>query len=66
MRKIAIWGVLALMALALAAVPALAVTNFENGPSGAHYRKGFSEPTCTPSPALRSPVPERKSPGWAT
>ena len=47
MRKIGIIAVLALMALALAAVPALAVTNFDNAPSGAHYRKGSAEPVCT-------------------
>src|SRR5215211_6594978 len=51
MRKIAIWGVLALLALALAAVPALAATNFNNAPSGAHYRQGSVEPVCTTSTA---------------
>ena len=49
MRKIGIIAVLSLMALALAAVPALAVTNFDNAPSGAHYRKGSAEPVCTTS-----------------
>ena len=47
MRKIGIIAVLSLMALALAAVPALAVTDFDNAPSGAHYRQGFAEPVCT-------------------
>jgi hypothetical protein len=47
MRKIGIIAVLSLMALALAAVPALAVTNFANAPSGAHYRQGSAEPICT-------------------
>jgi len=47
MRKIGIIAVLSLLALALAAVPALAVTNFDNAPSGAHYRKGSAEPVCT-------------------
>jgi hypothetical protein len=47
MRKFGIIAVAALMAIALAAVPALAVTNFDNAPSGAHYRQGFSEPVCT-------------------
>jgi hypothetical protein len=47
MRKIGIIAVLSLMALALAAVPALAVTNFNNAPSGAHYRQGSAEPVCT-------------------
>ena len=47
MRKIGIIAVLSLMALALAAVPALAVTNFDNAPSGAHYRQGSVEPVCT-------------------
>lgn len=47
MRKIGIIAVLSLMALAIAAVPALATTNFNNAPSGAHYRNGFAEPVCT-------------------
>lgn len=46
MRKLGIIAVLSLMALALAAVPALAATNFNNAPSGAHYRNGFAEPVC--------------------
>jgi len=49
MRKIGIIAVLSLMALALAAVPALARTNFANAPQGAHYAKGYSEPVCTVS-----------------
>ncbi|HEX5700723.1 MAG TPA: hypothetical protein VFX77_08750, partial [Rubrobacter sp.] len=49
MRKIGIIAVLSLMALALAAVPALAVTNFDNAPSGAHYRNRSAEPVCTTS-----------------
>jgi hypothetical protein len=47
LRKIGIIAVLSLMAVALAAVPALAATNFNNAPSGAHYRNGFAEPVCT-------------------
>jgi hypothetical protein len=47
MRKIGIIAVLSLMALAVAAVPALAATNFNNAPSGAHYRNGFGEPVCS-------------------
>ena len=47
LRKFGIIAVLSLLALALAAVPALAVTNFDNAPSGAHYRKGYAEPVCT-------------------
>lgn len=54
MRKIGIIAVLALMALALAAVPALAVTNFDNAPSGAHYRQGFAEPVCTVNEATNT------------
>ena len=49
MRKVGIIAVLSLMALALAAVPALAATNFNNAPSGAHYRQGSAEPVCTTS-----------------
>jgi hypothetical protein len=47
LRKFGIIAVLSLMAVALAAVPALAVTDFSNAPSGAHYRQGFAEPVCT-------------------
>jgi hypothetical protein len=47
MRKLGIIAVLALMALALAAVPALALTDFSNAPSGAHYKRGSAEPVCT-------------------
>jgi hypothetical protein len=47
LRKFGIIAVLALMAVALAAVPALAVTDFSNAPSGAHYRQGSAEPVCT-------------------
>ena len=47
MRKIGIIAVLALLVTALAAVPALALTDFSNAPTGAHYRQGFGEPICT-------------------
>ena len=47
MRKLGIVAVLALLVTALAAVPALAVTDFDNAPSGAHYRQGSAEPVCT-------------------
>ena len=49
MRKIGIIAVLSLLVTALAAVPALAVTDFSNAPSGAHYRQGSAEPICTES-----------------
>jgi hypothetical protein len=49
MRKFGIIVVLALLVTALAAVPALAVTDFANAPSGAHYRQGSAEPVCTES-----------------
>jgi hypothetical protein len=49
MRKLGIIAVLSLMALALAAVPALARTNFANAPQGAHYAKGYGEPVCSVS-----------------
>ena len=47
MRKLGIIAVLSLLVTAFAAVPALAVTNFDNAPSGAHYRTGSAEPVCT-------------------
>src|SRR5215217_5281237 len=49
LRKFGIIAVLSLLVTALAAVPALAVTNFDNAPSGAHYRTGSAEPICTES-----------------
>jgi len=54
MRKLGIIAVVALMAIALAAVPALAVTNFDNAPSGAHYRQGSAEPVCTVNEATNT------------
>src|SRR5215212_315545 len=47
MRKFGIIAVLSLLVTALAAVPALAVTDFSNAPQGAHYAKGAGEPVCT-------------------
>src|SRR5215218_418339 len=49
LRKFGIIAVLSMLVVALAAVPALAVTNFNNAPSGAHYRTGNAEPVCTSS-----------------
>jgi hypothetical protein len=46
-RKIGIIGVLAMLLVAFSASVALAVTNFNNAPQGAHYRQGSSEPVCT-------------------
>src|SRR5215212_10290301 len=47
LRKFGIIAVVSLLAVAFAAVPALAVTNFANAPSGAHYATGSAEPVCT-------------------
>jgi hypothetical protein len=47
LRKFGIIAVLSLMAVALAAVPVLAATNFANAPSGAHYKNRFAEPVCS-------------------
>jgi hypothetical protein len=49
LRKSGIIAVLSLLAIAFSASVALAVTNFDNAPSGAHYRQGFAEPVCTES-----------------
>jgi hypothetical protein len=49
MRKFGIIAVLSLLVTALAAVPALAQVNFDNAPSGTHFRQGSVEPTCTES-----------------
>lgn len=37
---------------AFAMTPAWAVTNYGNGPSGAHYASGESEPVCSPTNPL--------------
>src|SRR5215216_180911 len=47
LRKFGIIAVVSLLAVAFAAVPALAATNFANAPSGAHYAQGSAEPVCT-------------------
>ena len=49
MRKIGIIAVLSVLLVAVTASVALAVTNFNNAPSGAHYRQGQAEPVCTTS-----------------
>jgi hypothetical protein len=46
-RKLGIIGVLSVLLVAFSASVALAVTNFANAPSGAHYRQGSAEPVCT-------------------
>src|SRR5215208_8045689 len=47
LRKFGLIAVLSLLAVAFAAVPALAVTDFSNAPSGAHFAQGSAEPVCT-------------------
>jgi hypothetical protein len=47
LKRIGTIAVLGLIVAALTAVPALAATNFNNAPSGAHYRQGSTEPVCT-------------------
>src|SRR5215203_3326830 len=47
LRKFGIIAVVSLLAVAFAAVPALAVTDFSNAPTGAHYAQGSGEPVCT-------------------
>jgi hypothetical protein len=49
MKRLGLLAVLAMMFMGLSTGAAVAVSNFENAPSGAHYRKGFSEPVCTTS-----------------
>jgi hypothetical protein len=48
-KKIGLILALALIFLGLSAGTAVAVTDFDNAPSGAHYRKGAAEPVCTSS-----------------
>src|SRR5215217_4996604 len=47
MKRIFTIAALAVAALLVSASAALAVTNFANAPSGAHYRQGSAEPVCT-------------------
>jgi hypothetical protein len=49
MKRIFTIAALAISALLVSASAALAVTNFANAPSGAHYRQGSAEPMCTQS-----------------
>jgi hypothetical protein len=46
LRKFGIIAVLSLIVAALAAVPALAQVNFDNAPSGTHFRQGEVAPVC--------------------
>ena len=47
MKRLGFVGLASTLAVVFSASMALAVTNFDNAPSGAHYRKGFGEPVCT-------------------
>ena len=49
MKRLGLIAALALTLVGLSAGAAVAVTNFDNAPSGAHYRKGSAEPVCTES-----------------
>lgn len=49
MKRVFAIAALAVAALLVSASAALAVTNFANAPSGAHYRQGSAEPVCTQS-----------------
>jgi hypothetical protein len=48
-KRLGLIAVLAMMLVGLSAGAAAAVTNFNNAPSGAHYRQGAAEPLCTAS-----------------
>src|SRR5215208_5296089 len=47
MRRLGLIAVLATMLVGLSAGAAMALTNFNNAPQGAHYARGASEPVCT-------------------
>lgn len=47
MKRLGLIAALAMMLVGLSAGAAVAVTNFDNAPSGAHYRHGSAEPVCT-------------------
>jgi hypothetical protein len=46
-KRLALIATLAMTLVGLWAGAAAAATNFNNAPSGAHYRNGFAEPVCT-------------------
>jgi len=48
-KRLGLIAVLTLTFAGLLTGAAVAVTNFNNAPSGAHYRQGSSEPVCTSS-----------------
>ena len=48
-KRLGIIAALAMMFMGLSVGAAMAVTNFENAPSGAHYRQSATEPVCTSS-----------------
>jgi predicted RNA-binding Zn-ribbon protein involved in translation (DUF1610 family) len=47
MKRFLAIAALAVAALLVSASAALAAVNFDNAPSGAHFRKGSAEPVCT-------------------
>src|SRR5215208_2243964 len=48
-KRLGLIAALAMTFVGLSAGAAMAVTNFTNAPSGAHYRQGSAEPVCTTS-----------------
>ena len=49
MKRLGIIALLSTLGVVASASVASAVTNFDNAPSGAHYRRGSAEPVCTTS-----------------
>jgi len=46
MKRLTLLAALVVLLIGASAGAAQAVTDFDNAPSGAHYRQGYSEPTC--------------------
>jgi hypothetical protein len=47
MKRTFVISLLSILAVAFLASPASAATDFDNAPSGAHFRRGSAEPVCT-------------------
>lgn len=46
MKRLTLLAALVVLLIGASAGAAQAVTDFDNAPSGAHYRQGYSEPVC--------------------
>jgi hypothetical protein len=47
MKRLGLVALASILGVVFSGSMAMAVVNFDNAPSGAHFRKGFGEPVCT-------------------